>query len=257
MGTPTTVGVDDNLAASETSITVGATDDEATRGVKVEDGLVIEVLLGNNGLDNVLHEVLTDLLIGDIRVMLGRDEDGMNADGDHSTTLTLVLDGDLGLAVGTEPGASSVLADLGKLVAKLGGENVGEGHELRGLISGIAEHVALVASTDLLKRLGAHTMNTLANIRGLLLDEDKDLALVTIETNILRGEADLLASLADNGLVINLGGSGNLTENHHHVGLGAGLASNLGIRILGKDGIKNSVGHLVTKLIRMALVDRL
>lgn len=33
MGTPATVGVDDNLTASETGVTLGATDDKLARGL--------------------------------------------------------------------------------------------------------------------------------------------------------------------------------------------------------------------------------
>lgn len=36
VGTPATVGVDDNLAASETGITLGTTNDEETRGLDLE-----------------------------------------------------------------------------------------------------------------------------------------------------------------------------------------------------------------------------
>jgi len=39
---------------------------------------------------------------------------------------------------------------LSEAEAQLGGEHVGEGHELRGLVGGVTEHVSLVTSTDLL-----------------------------------------------------------------------------------------------------------
>ena len=39
--------------------------------------------------------------------------------------------------------------------------------------------------------------------------------------------ADLLASFAHHGFVVNAGFGGDLTENHHHTGLGAGLARDL------------------------------
>lgn len=81
----------------------------------------------------------------------------------------------LGLAVGAQPGAGAVLADLRQAVAQLGGQHVGEGHQLGGLVGGVPEHVALVASADLLQRLSAHAVDTLANIRRLLLDVHQDL----------------------------------------------------------------------------------
>ena len=39
MGTPTSVRVDDDLAASQSSVSVGSADDEASRGVQMVDGL--------------------------------------------------------------------------------------------------------------------------------------------------------------------------------------------------------------------------
>ncbi len=53
---------------------------------------------------------------------------------------------------------------------QLGGEHVGERHELLRFVGGIAEHVALVASADLLQRLGAHAVHTLPDVGGLRLD---------------------------------------------------------------------------------------
>ncbi len=53
---------------------------------------------------------------------------------------------------------------------KLGGQHVGEGHELLRLVGGVAEHVALVTSADLLQGLGAHAVDSLPDIWGLRLD---------------------------------------------------------------------------------------
>ncbi len=55
-------------------------------------------------------------------------------------------------------------AHLGQAEAQLGGEDMGEGHELGGLVGGVAEHVALVSRTNLLQGLGAQTMHTLTNV---------------------------------------------------------------------------------------------
>jgi len=103
VGAPTTIGVDDDLTTSGTSITHGTTNDEAARGVKVEDDLVVKVLGGNDDLDDLLEELLADGLVVDIRGVLSGDDDGVDALGDHGAIVILVLDGDLGLGVGTEP----------------------------------------------------------------------------------------------------------------------------------------------------------
>mmetsp|Transcript_11503 Transcript_11503/g.24032 ORF Transcript_11503/g.24032 Transcript_11503/m.24032 type:complete len:402 (+) Transcript_11503:179-1384(+) len=257
VGAPATVGVDDDLAASEAGVTVGATDHEAAGGVEVEDGLVVKVLGGHNLLHNLVHQVLSDLLVGDGLVVLGGDQDGVHAEGHHGATLVLVLAGHLGLAVGAHPGAGAVLADLGQPVADLGGEHVGEGHQLLGLISSVAEHVTLVTGADLLGLLGAHAVHALANIGRLLLNVHQNLAGVAVKTNILVNEADLLSGLAHNSLVVDLGLGGDLTEDHDHTGLGGGLASHLGVGVLLEARIENGVGHLIRQLIGVTLVDGL
>jgi len=71
VSSPSSVGVDDDLAPGEAGISVGSSDDEASGGVKVVDGLVVEVLGGDDGFDDVLHEVLLDLLVADGLVVLG------------------------------------------------------------------------------------------------------------------------------------------------------------------------------------------
>mmetsp|Transcript_37445 Transcript_37445/g.83322 ORF Transcript_37445/g.83322 Transcript_37445/m.83322 type:complete len:221 (+) Transcript_37445:776-1438(+) len=208
----------------------------------------------------MLHQVSPDLLISHIGVVLGGDQNGMNPHRVQCTgavRITLVLNGHLGLAIRPQPGAHTVLADLSQLVTQLGSQDVGQGHQLRGLISCIAKHVALVTSADILQGLGVHAVHRLTNIWGLLLNVDQDLALVSIQAHIVRGEANLPYGLAHNGLVVNLGLGSNLAEYHHHVGLGAGLAGNLGIWILSQHSVQHGVGHLVAKLVRMSLIHRL
>jgi len=46
--------------------------------------------------------------------------------------------------------ADAVLAHFSELVPDLGGQHVGEGHELGGLVGGVAEHVALVTRANFL-----------------------------------------------------------------------------------------------------------
>ena len=98
MGTPASVGINDDLPSGQACVSVGSSDDEASRGVQVEDGLVVKVLGWDNGLDHMLHQVSADLLVGHILIVLGGDEDGVHALGDERSGalgVTLVLDGDL------------------------------------------------------------------------------------------------------------------------------------------------------------------
>ena len=113
MGTPASVGVDDDLTTGKTGVAVGTTDDEAARGVQVVDGVGIKVLGGNDGLNDVLVKVLLDLLLRDTLAVLCGDDYGVHTDGNGLAVVHAVLTGDLGLAIGAHPGALAGLADLG------------------------------------------------------------------------------------------------------------------------------------------------
>ena len=247
VGAPTSVGVDDDLSAGEAGVTVGSADDEAAGGVDVVDGLLIEVLGGDDRLDDVLHDVLVNLLVGDVGLVLGGDDDGVDADGDHAAVLLLVLDGDLGLTIGAQPLEGSVLANVGETLAEAGGEEVGEGHELGGLIGGVAEHDALVTSADLLDALVE--VDALGDIGALLLDGDDDVAGVAVDALVGGGVADVADGGTDDVLEIDLGVGGDLTEDHDHAGLGGGLAGDLGLGVLGEAGVEDGIGNLIAELV--------
>lgn len=149
VSTPTTVAVNNDLAASQTSITLRTTDDEATRGVQVVDSLIVEVLGGDGGLDNALHQTLADLLVGNTVVVLSGDDNSVDAFGDQRTVVVLlVLNGDLSLGVRAQPLELTRAANNGETLAELSGEAVSEGHHFGGLIRGITEHVTLLSSRD-------------------------------------------------------------------------------------------------------------
>lgn len=247
VGAPTSVSVDDDLSAGEAGVTVGSADDEAAGGVDVVDGLLIEVLGGDDGLDDVLHDVLVNLLVGDVGLVLGGDDDGVDADGDHAAVLLLVLDGDLGLTIGAQPLEGSILANVGETLAEAGGEEVGEGHELGGLIGGVAEHDALVTSADLLDALVE--VDALGDIGALLLDGDDDVAGVAVDALVGGGVADVADGGTDDVLEIDLGVGGDLTEDHDHAGLGGGLAGDLGLGVLGEAGVEDGIGNLIAELV--------
>ena len=239
VGAPASVGVDDDLAASEASITVGSTDDEAARGVQVVDGLLVEKLGGDDFLDDVLLELSLDLLVGDTFVVLGGDDDGVDADWDHGAVNILVLDGDLGLAVGAQPCAGAVLADVREALAELVGEHDGQRHELLGLVGGVTEHDTLVTSANVF--LGLANVDTLRDIGGLLLDGDEDGAGLVVKALLNGVISDVLDGAADDGFVVDGGLGGDLSEDHDHTGLGASLASDLGVGVLLEAGIQNGV----------------
>ena len=246
VGTPATISINDDLSAGQTSITVGATDHEATGGVQVVHGLLVQVLSRDHGLDDVLHKLGLDLLLSDVLTVLGGDDDSVNADGDGAATLHSVLAGHLGLAVGSHPRAGAVLADLSQAGTQRGGKLVGQGHEGLGLIGGIAEHNTLVTGTKILDLVG---IDGLGDIGGLLLDGHDHVAGSVVKTLVHVIVTNVLEGLADHLLVVDSGGGGDLTEDHDHAGLGAGLASHTGGRILSDACVKDGIGDLVADLI--------
>ncbi|RYR31617.1 hypothetical protein Ahy_B01g056449 [Arachis hypogaea] len=93
--------------------------------------------------------------------------------------------------------------------------------------------------------------------RALLLNVDKNLAVVSIKTNIVGNESNVPAGVADNLLVVYIGLSCNLSKDHDHVGLGAGFTGNLAVWVLLEAGVKDSIGDLITELVWVSLVHRL
>jgi hypothetical protein len=221
----------------------------------VVDGVLVEVLGGNGLLDDLLLDLLAELLNGDVGRVLGGDNDGVNTERDDGTVVVCVLDSDLGLGVGPEPGEGAVVAGISHGLVELVGKLDGEGKVLGGLVGGIAEHDTLVTSTKLLESL--LVVKTLGNVGALLLNGNEDVASLVVEALLGRVVANVLDGVTDDLLVVDLCLGGDLAEDHDHAGLGGSLASNLGERVLLEAGIEDGVGDLVGDLVGVALADGL
>mmetsp|Transcript_32439 Transcript_32439/g.46110 ORF Transcript_32439/g.46110 Transcript_32439/m.46110 type:complete len:200 (+) Transcript_32439:847-1446(+) len=196
--------------------------------------------------------------------MLCRDNNSVDLDwSNRSICVLLVLDGDLGLSIRTQPPQTSVLTDIRQTLSQLGCHHVGQWHAVLSFITGITKHDTLITSTNI--QLTLSNVNSSSNIWRLLVDTNQNLAgiaaqTLTVDTAevINEGvETDLTNLFTDDGFVIDLSRGGDLSENHDHVVLGCGLASNLGVRISFQAGIEDSIGHLISKLIRVSFVHRL
>src|SRR3546814_8086134 len=86
---------------------------------------------------------MAERCVGDVGLVLGGDEDG----GGPGGRVVLVVDGDRGLTVGAEVREDAGLAHLGEPVGEAVGEPDRHGHEVFGLVAGVAVHHPLVAST--------------------------------------------------------------------------------------------------------------
>jgi hypothetical protein len=255
--TPTPVGVDDDLSASQTGVAIRTADDEASRRVQVVDGLVVQVLFRDDLLDDFVHQVFRNLFVRDAFLVLRGDQHGVDAERDHGAVVVLVFDGDLRLTVRQHPRAGAVLSDDGQSVAQSVRQDQSQRHQRFVLVGGVTKHDTLVTGADVFQRLGAHTVDALADIRRLLVQANQNFASVTVQAIFFGVEADVLADLSHDRFVVNLGGGGDFTENHHHVRLGGGFAGNFSVRILGQDGIQDAIGDLIGEFVRVTLVDGL
>lgn len=204
------------------------------------DGLFVEKLSRNDTLDDLLENLFAELFGRDAIGVLSGNNDGVDAERDDSAAIALVLDGNLGLRVGTKPRKSTGTASDGHGLVQLVGQDDGKRHVLFSLVGGIAEHDTLVTGTVVLKRT---FVETLRNIGRLLFNGDKNVASLVVESLLGVIVTDLLDGLANDLLVVDLGLGGNLTKDHDHAGLGCRLASDLAAGVLSKAGVELPVSR--------------
>mmetsp|Transcript_20892 Transcript_20892/g.35922 ORF Transcript_20892/g.35922 Transcript_20892/m.35922 type:complete len:345 (-) Transcript_20892:24-1058(-) len=300
MSSPSSICVNDDLASSKASISLGSTNDELSRGVQVDVAIIPVVkrqctlsILQSDGFQSLHNDVIMDefvhlshgwgslllaspgravvltvLLNRALRLrwlsMLSRDEDSVDFGRNNRPILELVIgDGDLGLSIGTEPPESSILTDISELLSEPVGKKMRQRHAAFGLIRGVSKHNTLVTSANV--HVVLSYVDTSGNIGRLLVDTDKHFASFAGETLRVHGreiinegaESDLLDLVTDDLLVVKVGSSGDLTEDHDHVVLGGGLACDLGQRIGLQASVEHSIRNLIAELIRVALVDGL
>jgi len=250
MSTPSSIGIDNNLPASQTSISHGSTDNKRARGVDVVDGLVIEELSRDDLHDDFFLDPLDNFFVGKTGVVLGGDHNSVNLLGDTSTgIIVLVLNCDLSLGIRTKPLDDVLLTAFHKTSAQFGGEDVGERHQLLSLISGVSEHVTLVTSTNILGGLGAVTMDRVGNFRALLTDRDNDRTSLVIEPLVGVVKSDLGNGGTGNLLVINQTIAADLSNDEHSSGGSSTLTGNLGVGVDTEGSIKNTIGNLIAQFV--------
>lgn len=255
VSTPTTVGVDNDLSASETGVTLRTTNNKSAGRLDVVDNTIVKEVLGDNLLDDLLKDLLSELLGSDLLSVLSGDDDSVDTEGDHSTILTLlVLNGDLRLRVGSEPAHRAVTTGNGHSSVKLVSEHDGKRHHLGGLVGSVTEHNTLVTSTNLLE---GTVVETLSNVGRLLLNGNQDVTGLVVETLLGRVVTNLLDSVSDDLLVVDLRPGGDLTKDHDHTSFGGGLTSDLGEGVLSETSVEDGIGDLVTDLVGVALTNGL
>lgn len=217
--------------------------------------LVVKVLGRNRLLDNLVLDFLAQLLRANVGRVLGRHDDGVDADGHHGAIVVSVLDRHLRLGVGPQPGQGAVAAGSRHGRVELVGEHERQGEELGRLVRGVAKHDALVAGAEALERL--IVVEALGNVGRLLLNGDEQVARLVVEALGRVVVANVLDGVTDNLLVVELGLCGDFAKDHDHARLGGRLAGNLGERVLGQAGVEDGIRDLVGNLVGVALTNRL
>merc|ERR1712061_420274 len=177
MSSPTSICVDDDLTACQPSITLWTTDDELAGRVDVKVRVVPVQSQGRLSVlqcdfcQCLLHDLLHDKLVHVLHArgcrirafvpshllaasglqwlrMLCGDHNGVDLLRLDRAILPLqILDGDLSLAIWSQPPKQSTLAHVGQLLAQSCGHGMCQWHTVLRLIAGIAEHNALVTGT--------------------------------------------------------------------------------------------------------------
>ena len=193
--------------------------------------------------------------MGDVGGVLRRDDDVHDLDG----LVVLVAHGDLRLGVRPQPVDRARLANTREFATEAVGKHDGGGHELRRLAAGVAEHDTLVAGTLLggLLALGLARIDALGNVgrltREVVIDEDA----VRVEHVVRIHVADVADGRAHDGLVVELGGRGDLAGEDDHVRLDHGLAGDAAMAVLREAGVEHAVRNQVGNLVGMAFAHRL
>ena len=252
MGGAAAVGVHDDLPAGQARIRRGTALDEAAGGIDIVLGVLIQHVGGDDHPDDLLDHVLADLLQGDVRVVLGGDDHGVHPD---RAVVLVILHRDLALAVRPHVGHQAGLADQGHLLAQLLGQRQGQGHQLGGLVAGVAEHHALVASA--LAQLGVATLvlqgliDAHGDVGRLLVDGSDDAAGVAVEAVLAAVIADVPDHIPGDLVDVHIAAGGDLAHDVDQAGAGRGLTGYTAHRVLGQDGVQNGVGNLVADLVGM------
>ena len=255
MGSAAAVGIHNDLPAGEAAVALGAADDEPSGGVHVEFRLLIHQLGGDGGLNDHFDHVLANLLQRHLGAVLGGEHHGVHADG----LVAIVLHRDLRLSIGPQIVHKSGLADLGELAGHFVCKGNGQGHQLRGLVAGVAEHHALIAGAVVQTVVCLALLDLQAlvhaqrDIAGLLINVGDDAAGVAVKAVLGPVIADVPNDLTGDLGDVHIAAGGDLAHDVHKSGRGRGLAGHAAVGVLRQNGVQHGIGNLVADLVGMAL----
>jgi len=114
VGSPSAVGIDDNLSSSQSCVSVRSANDEFSGGVDNDLRFILDIFRRDDFLDDVLDDLLSKKFVlgGHLVIVLRGNQNGMDPLGNHAAVDVLVDDGDLRLSVRSDPVEGSVLSNV-------------------------------------------------------------------------------------------------------------------------------------------------
>lgn len=123
------------------------------------------------------------------------------------------------------------------------------------LIGSIAEHDALITGSKVLFLL--ISMDSIGNVDILGLNNLDNVTLSTVKALLPRVVSNSFAGVPGNLFEIDLLlGDASLTHQAEHLGFDGALHSHFSVGVDSKAGIKDGIGNLITKFIRVTFSDR-
>jgi hypothetical protein len=256
------VRVDDDLAAGQAGVAHRAAHLEPPGRVDQQPvalGVQAEAL--ELGVDDVLADVRREQrLEGDVGRVLAGHHDGVEPDRAQA----VVLDGDLGLAVGPQVRDGAVAADRGQPPRQAVRQRDRQRHQLGGLGAREAEHHALVTGALGVQRAvglaGAELdrrVHALGDVGRLGADGDVHAAGGAVEALLGRVVADAQDGLADDRVDVGVRLGRDLAGDVDLTGRDQRLDGDPAVRVLVEQGVEDAVADLVGDLVRVAFGDRL
>ena len=210
------VCVSDDLASGQPGVGKRRTDYEASGGIHQTNEVGVEVVVQCGQLHDGLHQ-RADVLDRAGSIMLGADEKGGDAFG-------IVIIRNLRFGVREQPGRAAVP----EKPEGVSGDRIGNGKHLRGLVSGVAKHHALIACAVV-------AVNAKGNVRTLAADVDVEPITADVR------ETDAGQDFRNNLVAVWLVAGGEFACNGNVVVLNEALHSHTAVAVIakavGEDGI--------------------
>ena len=251
MASHAAVSIDDDFSSGKPAIALRPTDDEASGRIDMKDRVLIQIFRRNDCFNDAIDNRLSQFAVFDVGAVLCRDDDVFY----FYRLAVAIFDGDLGFAVRSEEISFATFAHFGEVVNQAVRHLDGKWHQLWRLVTGIAEHHALIAGALLFVQAFAFS-DALRNIGRLLLDRRKDRASVAVESHGGIGIADVANHFSHDIDVAHFDLTGDFAGNDNHAGLGETFTGNAAVRIARQMRIENRIGYLVTELVRVTFRNR-